>query len=165
MDSFKQELTRLIPQLRRYAFALVKHADTADDLVQDSLERALSKQHLWNPSLPVKPWLLTVLHNIFANNARKYRQAPSLVSINEMEEISDNKNSNELYLNDLQYALEQLSHEHRQIILLVGLEQMSYKETATILDIPLGTVMSRITRARQKLKQIMNNQSETRRTR
>jgi len=163
MDSFKQEITRLIPQLRRYAFALVNHNDMADDLVQDSLERALAKQHLWNPSLPIKPWLLTVLHNIFANNARKYRRTPCLVSIHEIEEISDNKNSDELYLNDLQYALEHLSDEHREIILLVGLEQMSYRETATILDIPQGTVMSRLMRARQKLKEVMNNQSDTRR--
>ena len=80
MELFKQELTRLIPQLRRYAYALVNHAESADDLVQDSLERALSRQHLWDPSRPMKPWLMTLLHNIYANNARKYHRSPALIS-------------------------------------------------------------------------------------
>ena len=161
MELFKQELIRLIPQLRRYACALVSNVEIADDLVQDCLERALSRHHLWDSSRPMKPWLLTVLHNIFANNARQYMRTPRLVSIYDMEDISDHKDTTDSSLTDLQMALEQLSTEHRQIILLVGVEQMSYKETATILDIPLGTVMSRLTRARQTLRQIMHEQSST----
>jgi len=161
MELFKQELIRLIPQLRRYACALVSNVEIADDLVQDCLERALSRHHLWDSSRPMKPWLLTVLHNIFANNARQYMRTPRLVSIDDMEDISDHKDTTDSSLTDLQMALEQLSTEHRQIILLVGVEQMSYKETATILDIPLGTVMSRLTRARQTLRQIMHEQSST----
>ena len=162
MELFKQELTRLIPQLRRYAYALVNHKDTADDLVQDSLERALSRQNLWDPARAMKPWLMTLLHNIYANNARKYHRSPVLISINDTEELTDNSSTTDLSLSDLQYSLDQLSDEHRQVVLLVGLEQMSYKETATILDIPVGTVMSRLTRARKNLKQIMNEQPSSR---
>lgn len=161
MELFRQELIRSLPHLRRYARALISHNESAEDLIQDCLERVLSRQHLWDTGKPMKPWLFTVMHNVFANNARQYRRAPSLISIHEMEDISDTTGTSDIYLNDLQYSLEQLSHEHREIILLVGLEQMSYKDTATILDIPLGTVMSRLTRARQNLRKIMNNTSNT----
>jgi len=161
MELFRQELIRLLPHLRRYARALINHNEAADDLVQDCLERVLSKQHLWDPDKAMKPWLLTILHNVFANNARQYRRTPSLISIHDIEEISDTVCTSDIYLNDLQYALEQLSPEHREVILLVGLEQMSYKDTARILDIPLGTIMSRLTRARQNLRKIMNNTANT----
>jgi len=160
MDSFKEEIIRLIPQLRRYAFALVNHADFADDLVQDSLERALSRQHLWDPSRPMKPWLLTLLHNLHANKARQFNQSPALVSISDMGDIPDFQHSAEMPVSDLQKALDHLSTEHREIILLVGLEQMSYKETATILSIPIGTVMSRLLRARKNLKHILDGHSQ-----
>ena len=162
MELFRQELTRLIPQLRRYAYALVNQADTADDLVQDCLERALTRHHLWDPSRPMKPWLMTLLHNIYANKARKYHRSPGLISIDDTEELADNSNTSELSLRELQHSLDQLSEEHRQVILLTGLEQMSYKETATILDIPVGTLMSRLSRARNNLRQIMNEHSSIR---
>lgn len=162
MELFKQELIQLIPQLRRYANALVKNTEIADDLVQDCLERVLSKHHLWDSSRPMKPWVLTVLHNIFANHARQYKRTPHLISINEVEEITDHKTTTDYYLRDLESALDKLTADHREILLLIGLEEMSYKETATILDIPVGTVMSRLTRARQKLRQIMNEPSTER---
>lgn len=161
MDAFRQEITKLIPHLRRYAFALINHKESADDLVQDCLERALKRKQLWDASRPLKPWLFTILHNIFANDARRYHRTPALVSIHDIEELVDKKSENNLALSELYRSLEQLSIDHQQIILLVGVEQLSYKETAEVLNIPIGTVMSRLTRARKQLKQQMHSQSNS----
>jgi RNA polymerase sigma-70 factor (ECF subfamily) len=155
MADFNFEMTQMIPHLRRYARGLVNNREKADDLVQDCLERALSRRHLWNESRVMRPWLFTILHNIYANAARKFNRSPDLVSMTQMEESVSTDDGIDLSLSDLNNALDLLSQEHREIILLVGLEQMSYKETAEVLDIPLGTVMSRLTRARKKLRELM----------
>ena len=152
MAEFRQEMTHVIPQLRRYARALVNSPDTADDLVQDTLEQALAKKHLWNESQGMRPWLFTILHNIYASAARRYQRAPAMESYSSMPEISSPADNIDLLLPDLQRAMDMLSDEYRQVLLLVGLEQMSYKETSAVLDIPVGTVMSRLARARKKLR-------------
>ena len=161
MADFNLEMTRTIPQLRRYARALVKSVDSADDLVQDCLERACSRKQLWDESKPIRPWLFTILHNVYANNARRFHHSPALVSIDHIEESAMPSNGVDMSLKDLRKGLDMLSDEHRQILLLVGLEQLSYKEAAEILGIPLGTVMSRIARARKNLHQFMNEPSST----
>lgn len=156
MTGFNSEMTQVIPQLRRYARGLVNHREKADDLVQDCLERALSRRHLWDESRAIRPWLFTIMHNIYANAARRFNHSPDLVSIDQVKE-SASVDSPDSSLNDLNVALNQLSQQHREILLLIGLEQMSYKETAEVLDIPLGTVMSRLTRARKRLRELMQD--------
>jgi RNA polymerase sigma-70 factor (ECF subfamily) len=156
MTDFNHEMTQVIPQLRRYARGLVNHREKADDLVQDCLERALSRRHLWDDTRAIRPWLFTIMHNIYANAARRFSHTPDLVSIDQVEE-SASPTTVDMSLNDLNVALSQLSLQHREIILLIGLEQMSYKETAEVLDIPLGTVMSRLTRARKRLREVMQD--------
>ena len=156
MTDFNREMTQVIPQLRRYARGLVNHREKADDLVQDCLERALSRRHLWDESRAIRPWLFTIMHNLYANAARRFNRTPDLLSIDQVEE-SASADSPDSSLNDLNVALNQLSPQHREILLLIGLEQMSYKETAEVLDIPLGTVMSRLTRARKRLRELMQD--------
>jgi len=160
MADFDQLITDCIPRLRRYARALVRDYDLADDLVQDCLERAWTRQHLYDVAQPVRPWLFTILHNIYANDVRRYRHSPPLVSLSQLDESVDAQPETSLPLRDLELALALLSEEHREVLLLVGLEQFSYRETADVLKIPLGTVMSRLMRAREKLKEFMN-QSKT----
>ncbi len=158
MAGFDQLITDHIPHLRRYARALVGDAHAADDLVQDCLERAWSRQHLYDSSQAIRPWLFSILHNIYANAARQYHRTPPLVPLNQVDDTIDAQQETDLSLRDLQRSLALLANEHREVLLLVGLEQLSYKETADVLNIPLGTVMSRLTRARDKLREIMHNQ-------
>ncbi len=160
MADFNSEMTQMIPQLRRYARALVNSRDQADDLVQDCLERAISRRHLWDDRRAIRPWLFTILHNIYANAARRFNRMPGMISMQQVEETVTAASEIDLTLQDLEHALDQLSDEHREILILVGLEQMSYKEAGEILDIPMGTVMSRLTRARKKLRALMQDPSQ-----
>jgi len=155
MEYFKRKLSQIIPELRRYSFALINHKDSADDLVQDSLERALTKSHLWTDSKPLKPWVFSIMHNIYANNARRYSRMPLLTPIQDLDDLH-HSHEMDTSLNDMMNSLNQLTNEHREILLLIGLEQMSYAETAEILCIPIGTVMSRIARARKNLRSTMH---------
>jgi RNA polymerase sigma-70 factor, ECF subfamily len=143
-----------IPHLRRYARALTGDATTADDLVQDTLERAWKRFSLWRPGSDLRPWLFTIMHNIFVNDVRaKPRNQPSRSAV----EITVAAPQEErLKLRDLNRALRELSPEQREVVLLIGLEQMSYEEAAKILGIPIGTVMSRLSRGREQLRTIIN---------
>ena len=162
MASFKRSLSENIPQLRRYARALVADKNRADDLVQDCLERAWRKQSLWDSKLPMRPWLFTIMHNIYVNNARQYYRSPQLISIEDIHEHTQTEDQEQkLVLRDFSKALNLLEQKHREVLLLVGLEQLSYKDTAEILNIPIGTVMSRLSRAREQLSQHMNQQAQS----
>lgn len=158
MADFDQLITSNIPRLRRYARALVHNIDVADDLVQDCLERACSRRHLWDETLEIRPWLFTIMHNIYVNTARQYHRTPVMMSMNQLEETAHPAQDTDISLRDFEKSIRMLTDEHREVLLLIGLEQMSYKETAEVLNVPLGTIMSRLTRAREKLKQLMSNQ-------
>lgn len=158
MADFDQLIIEHIPRLRRYARALVHDIHSADDLVQDCLERAWSRKHLYDTSQRIRPWLFSIMHNIYANNARSYHRMPALSTLNTDDESVDATQDSDLSLRDLERSLALLSNEHREVLLLVGLEQLSYKEVADVLAIPLGTVMSRLTRAREKLRELMTSQ-------
>ena len=159
MSDIKSQFVRHIPQLRRYARALVNGADVADDLVQDALERAWARRDQWDTRREIKPWLFTVLHNVYVNDVRRYKRMPSMVDYPELENVAAASSDEpmELTITDLQRALDEISEEHREVLLLVGLEQFSYKEAAEVLGVPLGTVMSRLTRARKRLRELMTD--------
>ena len=155
-------MTQLIPQLRSYARSLLRRKDAADDLVQDCLQRALEKVHLWQRGSNMRAWLFTIMHNIHANNARRYYQGPAFVSSEQdgdivYQESATSTGSDELAMEmrDLESALNSLTPEQREIIHLVGVEELSYNEVASILNIPVGTVMSRLHRAREQLRVLM----------
>lgn len=156
MTDFAQLVTEQIPRLRRYARALVG-AQRADDLVQDCLERAWSRRRLWDGRGELRSWLFTILHNLYVNSLRRQANAPPLDPLPDEDPpaLAPSRHEAALDLRDLQRALEQLSPEHREVLLLVGLENLDYATAATVLNVPSGTVMSRLARAREALRRTL----------
>ena len=149
-----------IPRLRRYAQALTGQREAADDLIQDTLERAWRKRALWRPGTDLRAWLFTVMHNVHVNRARAARPTESLdedgaAAATVAAQVSGQSAESGVVLSELRVALMRLSEEQRQVILLVGLEQMSYAEAAGVLDVPIGTVMSRLARGREQLRVLL----------
>jgi RNA polymerase sigma factor (sigma-70 family) len=156
MDEAKR-LVDLIPRLRRYARALVGDRTTADDLVQDTLERAWAKLHLYRRGTDLRAWLFTVMHNVHVNRIRATRATDPLED--EMPELAQpQREPDALLMRDLDRAIARLPADQRAVLLLVTLEEMSYEEVARTLGIPIGTVMSRLSRAREKLRAMMAGQ-------
>ncbi|HKU47198.1 MAG TPA: sigma-70 family RNA polymerase sigma factor [Burkholderiales bacterium] len=152
-----QRLVELIPRLRRYARALVGDRATADDLVQDTLERAWAKLHLYRRGTDLRAWLFTVMHNVHVNRVRAARVTDPLED--EMPELAQRASQGDaLLVRDLDRGIGRLPTEQRAVLLLVTLEEMSYEEVARTLGIPIGTVMSRLSRAREKLRVMMLGQ-------
>jgi RNA polymerase sigma-70 factor (ECF subfamily) len=152
-----QRLVELIPRLRRYARALVGDRATADDLVQDTLERAWAKLHLYRRGTDLRAWLFTVMHNVHVNRVRAARITDPLED--EMPELAQRAPQGDaLLVRDLDRAITRLPAEQRAVLLLVTLEEMSYEQVAGALGIPIGTVMSRLSRARDKLRTMMLGQ-------
>jgi RNA polymerase sigma-70 factor (ECF subfamily) len=150
-----QQIVALIPRLRRYARALVGERARADDLVQDTLERAWAKLHLFRSGTDLRAWLFTVMHNVYVNQIRAARE---MVEFDEtaLESASGDPQGDRLDMRDLERALHRLPAEQRQVLLLVALEDMSYDEAARALGVPIGTVMSRLSRARERLRALMH---------
>lgn len=144
-----------IPRLRRYARALTGPGDRADDLVQDTLERALDKWRFWQSVRDLRPWLFSIMHNLHVDHHRRegridYRDDEDLPDLPQRGEQTD-----ALELRDLDRALALLPLEQREVLLLVALEELSYADAAKALGLPAGTVMSRLARARTRLKAIL----------
>ncbi len=144
-----------IPRLRRYARALTGNGDLADDLVQDTLERALGKWRLWQQSRELRPWLFSIMHNLHVDGRRRehrvdFRDTDDLPLPAQRANQQDS-----LELRDLDRALALLPPDQREVLLLVGLEELSYAEVARALNIPQGTVMSRLSRARIRFKAVL----------
>ena len=157
MPDFAGLLEEQIPRMRRYALALTRNRDRADDLVQSALVRAIAKQHLFKPGTNLRAWLFTLLHNQHVNEVR--RSVNQGVSIN-IEDASKDlvavaDTSAPRLLKELDEAIGRLPIEQRQVILLVGLEGMAYEDVAAILMVPIGTVRSRLSRGRAALRQLM----------
>jgi len=150
-----EQVVAYIPNLRRYARALVRERHAADDLVQDTLERAVRKFHLWRPG-DLRAWLFSIMHNVFVNQLKARRISPSA----EVDEnfagattpgwVTD--------VHDLERCLALLPAEQREVLLMVSLEDMSYGEVSRALGVPMGTVMSRLSRAREKLRRHMDGE-------
>lgn len=153
MSDFADALAQQIPRLRRYARALAHDVSWADDLVQDTLERALQRRWLFRINTNLTAWLFTMLYRLYLNDATRRRS----FSMESQGDVPEPAAPGDLALQlDMQRALARLSLEHRAVIVLVGLEQLSYQEAADVLDIPLGTVMSRLTRARAQLRALLS---------
>ena len=144
-----------IPRLRRYARALVRERAAADDLVQDTLERAWSRSAQWRPGGDLRAWLFGIMHNLRVDQIR--RPQPATLSLGDGEPLVPVRatQSDLLEVGDLETALASLAEEQRAVLLLVALEEMSYAEVAATLGIPVGTVMSRLARGRERLRLIL----------
>lgn len=141
-----------VPRLRRYARALTRNAQAADDLVQDCLERAWRKAHHWEPGTDLRAWLFTLMHNLHVNTLLRNRPDTEPMAHNDYQDPRPQAPDAALDLRDLEQGLAQLSAEQREVLILVCLEEMSYEQVAGVLAIPIGTVMSRLHRARERLR-------------
>lgn len=157
---------RWIPRLRRYALALTGNREAADDLTQDALERAWRKRALWQPGTDLRAWLFAVMHNVYVNAVRSARatesldeEGPAADAVHALQAGSAADGG--VVLSELRAALTQLAPEQREVVLLVGLEQMSYAEAASVLDVPIGTVMSRLARGRERLRLLLEAGGQT----
>lgn len=151
------ELELQIPQLRRYARALTGDAWAADDLVQDTLERACDRWALWKAGTDLRAWLFTLMHNLFIDGARRAvrQHASHRVDIDDVaQELVAPPSAADQVL-DLQRCLLRLPDEQREVLLLVGVQDLSYEQVARITGTPVGTVMSRLSRARARLRDLM----------
>ena len=164
-----EELQALIPRLRRYAHALARHPVQPDDLVQDALERAWSRRRQWQPGTDLRAWLFTILHNAFISELRRFAARGGT-----SEPFDEHRDPREVPSTsafvgqpgialDIERALAALSVDHRAVVLLIGLEDLSYREAAEVLDIPVGTVMSRLARGRARLRELMDGTGAQRR--
>ena len=145
----------VIPALRRYARALVHNRAAADDLVQDCLERAVSNWEQLREA-DARPWLFTILHNLAVNQFRRSASRGKHITIEEANEDDfgqDAVQEQKLIYQDVLDKLARLPDDQRAVLLLVAVEDLSYADAARVLDIPIGTVMSRLSRAREKLQQ------------
>jgi RNA polymerase sigma-70 factor, ECF subfamily len=148
-----------IAALRRYAYALLGDRIEAEDLVQDCLARALSRAHLWRPGSDLRAWLFTILHNIHINNMRS-RQThlateDATYGRHGRAMVAPPAQDAWLELRDLERALDRIPEEQRQVLLLVGMEGMSYEEAARVVGVPIGTIMSRVARGRDAVRRQM----------
>ncbi|RZK91147.1 MAG: sigma-70 family RNA polymerase sigma factor [Methylobacterium sp.] len=147
-----------IPALRRYAFALTRDHNAADDLVQDTLERALRR---WSGrGDTMRPWLFAVLHNLFVDGVRARRRRPLHGSLDEHEAgaaVAPGQDG-AMISRDVLAQFGALSDEHQAVLLLVAVEGLSYVDVSTVLGIPVGTVMSRLSRAREAFRRLLDGE-------
>ena len=166
MPQILDEIEEWVPALRRYARALTHDADRADDLVQDCLERAIRKHALWRPTGSLRGWLFRILLNVYRNDLRRRRGMPASVSIDTLphDPQAPSVDTVRLALAETARAMQMLPTDQREALLLVAVEGMSYAEAAEVLAIPVGTVMSRLGRARTALRRMVQSPAPKLRT-
>lgn len=162
-DRRQEEMMRLveprIPALRRYARLLTRDAAGADDLVQDCLERTFTRWHQRRADSDVRPWMFSILHNLAVNRMRHSSRRGVHVPLDDTHEATHAQaacQEDVLVYKELLEAVDRLPDDQRSVLLLVAMEELSYAEAAAILGIPVGTVMSRLSRARERLQREMD---------
>jgi RNA polymerase sigma factor (sigma-70 family) len=162
MSDMVSVLEPLIPALRRYARSFVKDKSSADDLVQDTLERAVSRWHQRRADGDGRTWVFSILHNLAISGLRQAARRGEHLPLDDARESDvavPFAQEDRLRQQDILTALSQLPEDQRSVLLLVSVEDMAYAEVARILDVPIGTVMSRLARARSRLRQIIEDES------
>jgi RNA polymerase sigma-70 factor (ECF subfamily) len=160
MDDFRELLVEQIPSLRRYARSLTGDKVSADDLVQDCMNRAWSRKGQWRPDSDLRAWLFTIMHSLYVNQLRRgrFQEGWEDLDIREHRNPSLEGQERAMVLRDLESGLNRLPPDQRELLMLVAIEEMSYQQVAGILDLPIGTVMSRLHRARESLRRWMGRE-------
>jgi RNA polymerase sigma-70 factor, ECF subfamily len=154
LSEFGQRIEAAIPALRRYARALTRDSETADDIVQDTLVRALRSEHLFHDG-DVRAWLYTILTNLNRNRLRSLSRRPTLTPIKDGDAAMTGPDTGS---RDIARALDDLAEDQRAALLLVVLEGLTYREVAEVQGVPIGTVMSRLARARMQIKAYLDGE-------
>jgi RNA polymerase sigma-70 factor (ECF subfamily) len=154
LSEFREQIEAVIPALRRYARALTRDTETADDIVQDTLVRALRSEHLFHGG-DVRAWLYTILTNLNRNRLRTLSRRPVLTPIKDGDATTGGPEAGS---RDIARALDELAEEPRAALLLVVLEGLTYREVAEVQGVPIGTVMSRLARARMQIKSYLDGE-------
>ncbi|WP_454659112.1 RNA polymerase sigma factor [Bosea beijingensis] len=160
-----RQIAPLVPALRRYARALLRDRSAADDLVQDCLERAIGRWYQRREDGNARSWVFTILHNLAMTRLRRASERPPHLALDDTDETSLSfaaPQEDRMRYRDLLAALHQLPDEQRTVLLLVTVEELSYADAAKVLDIPIGTVMSRLSRARERLLGLMSAEPQPR---
>lgn len=159
MHDLTQTVQPLIPGLRRYSRAMLRDATVADDLVQDCLERVVSRWHQRRDDGDVASWAYRILHNLAINHLRSAKRRGMHVALDDAEDAAlarPPSQEDALHHRDIVHALQELPVDQRSVLLLVSVEDMSYSEAASVLDVPIGTIMSRLARARERLRRAVD---------
>lgn len=160
-EDVRQQLIALLPRLRRFAYSLTGSLDAADDVLQTACERALSRSHQWQPGTRLDSWMFRIMQTVWIDWLRAQAVRGATIDLEVAERSgatgvwSDNEAGHTLEL--VIRAMQQLPEEQRIIIALISVDGLSYRETAAALDIPVGTVMSRLARARRRLYEMINS--------
>lgn len=153
-ERLRAELAALLPRLRRFGRTLTRHREDADDLVQIALERALGRLDQWQPGTRLDSWMFRIMQNAWIDELRaRERRGQTLSPIEELDAPDLAVPATALESLALRKALDRLSDEHRAVVGLVLVEGLPYKEAAEVLEIPIGTLTSRLARARESLQQ------------
>lgn len=160
MNTFGVDLEVHIASLRRYARSLLRNRVDAEDLVQEALTRAVARSDTFKAGTNLRAWLFTILHNVHVNQVRSRASRPDEVPVESVESrlVTPARQEERVELREMIRALDDLPEEQRQVLLLVALEGLKYEEVAATIGVPIGTVMSRLSRAREALRTRLGNE-------
>ncbi|CAO3420978.1 RNA polymerase subunit sigma-24 [Azospirillum sp. TSH100] len=160
MSKFGVDLEVHIASLRRYARALLRNGADAEDLVQEALTRAVARADSFQAGTNLRAWLFTILHNVHVNQVRSKAARPQEVDVDDVESklVSPPRQEERVELREMMRAVDELPEEQRKVLLLVALEGLKYDEVADMLGVPIGTVMSRLSRAREAVRAKLANE-------
>lgn len=162
---FRRDLVSLLPKLRRFAMTLTRNAADADDLVQEVCERAITRSNLWNGEGRLESWIYAMTRNLWIDEVRKrkVRTGSGTMDASEQDElVVEASAESAVYANQVQKMIMSMPEGLASVFVLVNVEGHSYREAAEILDIPIGTVMSRLSTARLRLAAMINKNNERR---
>lgn len=162
MDDTNWLIAREIPRLRRYALTLVNEPEAADDLVQDTLERAIRKRHQWRRRGAIRSWLYRILYHVFLNKCAASAKERRNIGLDDAPQLSAHaRQEDQLHCRDITEAMQRLPEDQRAAIALTAVEGLSYDEAADVLDIPVGTLRSRLSRGREALRVLCPEREES----
>jgi RNA polymerase sigma-70 factor (ECF subfamily) len=159
----RRDIAALLPRLRRFAYGLTGSVDAGDDLVQSACERALSREHLWEPGTRLDSWMFRIMQNLWVDSRRAGRRREIVTDVTQLDSLTGGDAEAEMQgrldLAAVRRRIAALPEEQRAVLLLVSVEGLSYKDAAAVLDVPIGTVMSRLARARLALGRALGESS------
>ncbi len=164
-ENVRSRMIEFLPRLRRFAFALTRNLELADDLVQDTCERALSRADQWQPGTRLDSWMYRIAQNIWFDQGRAAKVRGELTDLDTIAELSGSDGrtvtENRLTLKSVFETMERLPRDQQVLVALVCVDGLSYKEAAENLNLPIGTVMSRLARARQAIAAAVDGRAES----